>query len=94
MDERPESDSVVRDGAAMPDEQTPHERRVADAEAETSAGPTSPALGGSANRYTGSQAEPYEDEVKAERRGTTADEVQEEQDEPEGKGEAARWYTG
>lgn len=55
--------------------------------------PISPTPGGSENRYTGSQGEPYEDEVEAEREGTTAEQVeQEEGDEP--SGEAARWFTG
>lgn len=93
MNERSDSDeSVVRDEGSLPSGQSEHERRVAAVESEATGQPTTPTMGGTANRYTGSQGEPYDDEVTAEREGTTADEVQDEEAEP--AGEAARWYTG
>ena len=96
MNERPADDtSVVRDEGALPDGQTDHERRVVGAEEAATGEPISPALGGSANRYTGSEAESYEDEdeVEAEHEGATADEVEAERSDDLG-GEAARIYTG
>ena len=84
--------SVVRDEASVPGRQTQHERRVEEAEEQETGEPWSPAPGGSANRYTGSPAEPYDDEVEAEREGTTADEV--DGDDDDTPPEAARIYTG
>jgi hypothetical protein len=94
MNERPADDaSVVRDEGALPKRQTDHEGRVAGAEEDLTGQPISPAPGGSVNRYTGSEAESYEDEVEAEHEGTTADEVEAEKSDDPG-GEAARIYTG
>ncbi len=84
--------SIVRDEGSDPDLQSQHERRVEEAEEQATGEPLSPTPGGSANRYTGSGAEPYEDEVEAEREGTTADEV--DGDDNDTPPEAARIYTG
>ena len=90
MNEPRGNESVVRDEGSVPTGQTEHERRVEDAE-EASGQPVSRMPGGSDNRYTGTAAEPYEDEVAAEREGTTAEEVDGDDDTPP---EAARIYTG
>jgi hypothetical protein len=82
-------------GNPLGDEDRPdaHERKVIDEEDRATGEPTSSAPEGSENRYTGAAGESsYEAEVEAERQGTTADEVEREEDEP--AGEAARWYTG
>jgi hypothetical protein len=94
MNDRSRSDeSVVGDEGTVPDGPSDHERRVVRAEQDVTGEAVSPTPGGTTDRFTGSQARPYEDEVEAEREGTTAAEVQqEEQSEP--TGEAARWYTG
>lgn len=93
MDEQRQDQSVVRDEGTVPESSTEHERRVADAEQDVTGEPITPTAGGSANRYTGSQAQSYEDEVVAEREGTTADDV-EQQETDETPAEAARIYTG
>lgn len=82
-------------GNPLGDESRPdaHERKVIEDEEEITGEPITPTPGGSENRYTGAADESnYEAEVEAEREGTTADEVEREEEEP--AGEAARWYTG
>lgn len=75
------------------DRPDPHERKVIEKEEEITGEPISPSPEGSENRYTGDAGDTnYEAEVEAEREGTTADEVEREEDQP--AGEAARWYTG
>lgn len=75
------------------DRPDPHERKVIEKEEEITGESISPAPGGSENRFTGEAGESnYEEEVEAERQGTTGDEVEREENEP--SGEAARWFTG
>ncbi len=73
--------------------QDPDRRHVTEEQRQDGATVADPAAGGSENRYTGEGDAPsYEAEVEAEHEGTTADEVEREDDEPDG--EAARIFTG
>lgn len=77
----------MADKAMNATQQTEHEKRVAQEEAQRS-GRVVPEA-----EETDVEETSYEEEVEAERSGTTADEVEREEEE-EPKGEAARWFTG
>lgn len=64
---------------------TEHERRVAEEERDQGSADASPNPAGSQNRVTGdAEAPDYETEIEAERTGTTAEQVEERDEEDRG----------